>query len=156
MDTNEINTIVKSLGISNFLGVFAVNELIFIPSKSTGTLIFNTEPAQENGQHWIAISINKASVFYFDSLNTDFYLSAYVIIFLQRLRKNVFFSNIQIQTEKSDNCGIHCLVFCFVMSKMGNLNSFKSFLKTFDSLNIAQREKLSLAYFTVIKQYGWK
>jgi hypothetical protein len=39
---------------------------------------------------------------------------------------------------------------------MGNLNSFKSFLKTFDSLNIAQREELSLAYFTVIKQYGWK
>ena len=156
MDTNEINTIVKSLGISNFLGVFAVNELIFIPSKSTGTLIFNTEPAQENGQHWIAICINKASVFYFDSLNTDFYLSAYVIIFLQRLRKNVFFSNIQIQTEKSDNCGIHCLVFCFVMSKMGNLNSFKSFLKTFNPLNIAQREELSLAYFTVIKKYGWK
>ena len=156
MDTNEINTIVKSLGISNFLGVFAVNELSFIPPKSKGTLIFNTEPAQENGQHWIAICINKASVFYFDSLNTDFYLSAYVINFFQRLRKNVFLSKIQIQTEKSDNCGIHCLVFCFVMSKMGNLNSFKSFLKTFYSLNIAQREELSLAYFTVIKQYGWK
>jgi hypothetical protein len=156
MDTNEINIIVKSLDISNFLGVFAVNELIFIPSKSRGTLIFNTEPAQENGQHWIAICINNASVFYYDSLNTDFYLSEYVVEFFQRLGKNVFLSKIQIQTEQSDNCGVHCLVFCFVMSKMGNLNSFKSFLKPFDSLNIAQREKLSLAYFTVIKQYGWK
>ena len=156
MDTNEINTIVIDLGISNFLGVFAVNELIFIPPKSRGTLIFNTEPANENGQHWIAICINKTSVFYYDSLNTDFYLSAYVVKLFQRLRKNVFLSKIQIQTEKSNNCGIHCLVFCFVMSKMGNLNSFKSFLKTFDSLNIAQREELSLAYFAVIKQYGWK
>jgi hypothetical protein len=91
MDTNEINTIVKYLGISNFLGVFAVNELIFIPPTSRGTLIFNTEPAKENGQHWIAICINKASVFYYDSLNTDFYLSAYVVNFFQRLRKNVFF-----------------------------------------------------------------
>jgi hypothetical protein len=156
MDTNEINTIVKSLNISNFLGVFAVNELIFIPAKSKGTLIFNTEPAEESGQHWIAICITKASVFYYDSLNTDFHSSEYVIEFFQRLRKNVFLNNIQIQTGRSDNCGVHCLVFCFVMSNMGNLKSFKSFLKTFDSLNIERREKLSLAYFTVIRYYAWK
>jgi hypothetical protein len=74
MDSNEINTIVRQIGITNFLGVFAVNELILIPPKTEGILIFNTEPAQENGQHWIAICINKTNVFYYDSLNSDFYL----------------------------------------------------------------------------------
>jgi hypothetical protein len=156
MDSNEINTIVRQIGITNFLGVFAVNELISIPPKTEGILIFNTEPAQENGQHWIAICINKTNVFYYDSLNTDFYLSEHVVHLFQQMRKTVFLNNIQIQTNNSDHCGVHCLVFCFVMSKMGNLNSFKSFLKTFDPLNTAQREELSLAYFAVIKQYGWK
>ena len=156
MDSNEINTIVRQIGITNFLGVFAVNELILIPPKTEGILIFNTEPAQENGQHWIAICINKTNVFYYDSLNSDFYLSEHLVHFFQQIRKTVFLNDVQIQTDKSDNCGVHCLVFCFVMSKIGNLNMFKSFLKTFDSLNIAHREKLSLAYFTVIKQYGRK
>ena len=61
MDSNEINEFAQKLGIKDFIGVFAVDELRLIPKSMTGLLIFNTDTSQNIGQHWIALCITKTT-----------------------------------------------------------------------------------------------
>lgn len=156
MNSNEINDTIQNLNLKDFLGVFGVDELKFIPPHQTGTLIFNTHPSHEKGQHWIAACITDDKLFYYDSLKSDYHLSPRVLNFFYQIGKDLLFNQLQIQLNSSEKCGIHCIVFCFIMDKHTNSKIYESFLKTFLSLNIAEREKLSLAYFTIIKQYGWR
>jgi hypothetical protein len=152
MNSNEINVIIKTLNLKSFLGVFGLDELKLITPHQTGTLIFNTQPSHKIGQHWIAACITDDKLFYYDSLKGD--LSPSVLHFFNWLGKDLFLNKLQTQHNSSDKCGIHCIVFCFIMEKSANSKIYESFLKTFLSLNVAQREKQSLEYFTIIKQYG--
>ena len=43
MDSNKIIEFAKLFEISDFLGVFAVDELALIPKRRTGLVIFNTD-----------------------------------------------------------------------------------------------------------------
>ena len=72
MDSNEINKFAQTLGLGDFIGVFAVDELTLIPKSRTGLLIFNTDTSQNIGQHWIALCVTKNNIYYFDSLSSEF------------------------------------------------------------------------------------
>ena len=43
MDSNKIIEFLKLFKMSDFLGVFAVDELALIPKRRTGLVIFNTD-----------------------------------------------------------------------------------------------------------------
>ena len=66
MNSIELENIAKKLKLEDFLGVFAVDELMQIPPKKCGMLIYNTDTSEKKGQHWIALCISKEDVFYFD------------------------------------------------------------------------------------------
>ena len=72
MDSNKIIEFAKLFEISDFLGVFAVDELALIPKRRTGLVIFNTDTSDSIGQHWIALCITKRKILYFDSLVSQF------------------------------------------------------------------------------------
>ena len=152
MDSNEINKFAKQFGITKFLGVFSVDELSLIPEDRLGLLIFNTDTSQGIGQHWVGLCITKTSILYFDSLNCKFQYSTHFINFLKNTKKKLFWNTIQIQTDISEKCGIHCLVFCYAMQNNKNRRSYKNFLNTFLNLSIDEREQLSLYYFNLINQ----
>ena len=67
-------------------------------------------------------------------------------------RSKQFFKRIKIQSDISEKCGIHCLVFCYAMQKYKNKRSYANFLKTFLDLSIDEREHLSVYYFNLINQ----
>ena len=151
MDSNQLNKYAKSLKFTDFLGVFASNELSLLTKTDTGILIFNTDSSGSSGQHWISLCITKECILYFDSLNFNFQFSDDISDFLVKLDKNVIMNTIPIQTMDSSNCGKHCLVFCYIMSFEKSVNQYKRWLQTFSSYNIQEREELSLAYFELIK-----
>ena len=72
MDSNKIIEYAKLFEIKDFIGVFAVDELISIPKRRTGLVIFNTDTSDSIGQHWIALCITKRKILYFDSLVSKF------------------------------------------------------------------------------------
>ena len=117
MNSNEINLFASRLNISNFCGVFGLDELKQIDKDRKGLLIFNTQPTTLPGQHWIALSITVDTIFYFDSLNSGFHSNECVAKFLIKMNKKVILNNIQIQPDVSNLCGVHCIVFCHIMSK---------------------------------------
>ena len=152
MDSNEINKFAKKFGIKKFLGVFAVDELSLIPQNRQGLVIFNTDTSQSVGQHWVALCITKTSILYFDSLSNNFQQLPHFTNFMKHRRKELIWNKIQIQSNISEKCGIHCLVFCYAMQEYKNKRSYENFLKLFLDLSINEREQLSLYFFNLINQ----
>ena len=152
MDSNEINKFAKQFGIKKFLGVFAVDELSLIPQNRQGLVIFNTDTSQSVGQHWVALCITKTSILYFDSLSNNFQQLPHFTNFMKHRRKELIWNKIQIQSNISEKCGIHCLVFCYAMQEYKNKRSYENLLKLFLDLSINEREQLSLYFFNVINQ----
>ena len=66
-------------------------------------------------------------------------------------QKRLILNTIQIQHDLSDKCGIHSLVFCYVMRKKRNRTNYEKFLNNFLNLSIEKREQLSLEFFNLIK-----
>ena len=147
MNSNEINILAKRLKIDSFLGVFAADQLIAIDRYRKGVLICNTNPSNQIGEHWVALCLSRSTIIYYDSLNTKFHESYFIKRFLKKHNKNFFRNNFQIQTFTSERCGIHSIVFCYILSKKNNEQTFHQFLKSFASLKLPQRESLSLQYF---------
>ena len=152
MNSIELESIAKKLKLEDFLGVFAVDELLQIPSKKCGMLIFNTDTSEKKGQHWIALCISKEDVFYFDSLNHDFIFISDVTKFLIRLKKNIFYNKIKTQTNESNTCGIHCMFFCYYMSTDISRARFSSFLKNYIHLDVKERDKMAILYMSSLRQ----
>ena len=147
MDSNEINMFAKLLKLHPFLGVYAADQLCNIKKDELGVLVCNTQPSYEPGEHWIGICLTKSKLIYFDSLNGDFHKSQYLQYFLKEMGKDFLRNDIQIQNYGSDKCGIHALVFCYVLSQQKNCAVYVRFLSSFSSHKLKLREELSLNYF---------
>ena len=139
MDENLINNIIKKDEISNnFLGVFALNEIPRTITSLPKCFIFNTQTRDQDGEHWLAIYLDKnRKCYFFDSygLSPQYYnLSAYInsisISFnwnMKRLQGN------------STYCGFYCIAFLhsivrnelylFYKNFTTNLNENDNFIK---------------------------
>ena len=152
MDSKELTNIANRVKISNFLGVFAVDQICRIQRNQVGTMIVNTDPSYLPGGHWISLFLGEKDIFVYDPLCLYIYISECLKKFFIRMNKVLHFNTIQIQRIDSVMCGYHALVFCFVMRNGGSEQKFKSFLQTFASHNVISREQLSLTYFTIIRK----
>lgn len=156
MDSNELINLTNEVRISNFLGVFAVDQVCSLKSNQVGTIIVNTDPSYLPGGHWISLFLGDKDIFVYDPLCLYIYISEYLKKFFIRMNKVLHFNTIQIQRLDSVMCGYHALVFCFVMKNGGSELKFKSFLQTFASHNVIDREQLSLTYYTIIRKNDFK
>ena len=156
MNSTELKYIAKKMKIYDFLGTFGVDQLNLINQSERGVLIFNTDEAKDSGTHWVGLCITKTSLFFFDPLGFKYFdfSSIHLKTFILKRKKNVFFNNLQIQSLISNFCGVHCLLFCYFLSKNYQERTFDNFISTFDFSDIAEREIKSLRYFLQIcKKY---
>ena len=151
MDSNKVMKAAQAIDISNFLGVFAADQLCGIGKNQVGTLIVNTDPFYLEGQHWISICLGDKDIYLYDSLCLDVYKSEYFSKFLIDMNKNLHYNTIRTQSAGSIMCGYHALVFCYIMKTGGGEQIFRSFLETFKSYNVVNREQLSLTYYTLVR-----
>ena len=151
MDSNQLKDIAKELNLTNFLGVYAADELSSIPAGKCGTVIFNTDPSEKKGEHWIALCITKKNIFYFDSLNLQFVFIHEAANFLVNLKKDLVFNKIKTQTNTSNNCGIQCIVFCIFMSTSGTRARYEEFLSLFLPFNVEERDRFVAFFYSYIR-----
>ena len=103
-------------------------------------------------QHVFAIKTFSILI-YFDPLAEIEKSPTEILSFAKRQKKNFTYNNIRVQSYDSSSCGLHCLVFCYVMSKRPVFTIHKRYLKSFLSCkSIEEREKLSTSYFSIIKK----
>ena len=80
MWSTEIENILKTS--KNFLGCFPLDELPYFPQRFPATLIVNTDTSIGNGDHWLALVLQKDKCFYFDSFGLPI-VEEYLLKFLE-------------------------------------------------------------------------
>ena len=96
-----------------FEGVYPLDRLPVVVSRSPGAVIVNTDPGDEAGEHWVSVYISSAGVgVYFDSFGVP-PTEPELINFLNRNTVCWYHNQTTIQSVASDSCGYYCLYFVY-------------------------------------------
>ena len=130
---NTFDIINRLKHVKGFVGVFARDKLP--PIKNVPSyFVFNTDPSDKPGTHWIAVAVFQNRVEYFDATGKEPVIAEY----LERLGKKVLFNNHRIQSTHSYACGFFCCQyilrrsggesFCEILSSFSRNKLFNDFL----------------------------
>ena len=134
MWSTEIENILKTS--KNFLGCFPLDELPNFPQRLPASLIVNTDTSIGNGDHWLALVLEKNKCFYFDSFGLPI-VEEYILKFLEPHYKTVTYSDVCIQDIGSHKCGEFSILFVkHVNSKI----TYNKFLSHFNHFNLKEND----------------
>lgn len=134
LNTNQILELIHHDQYSrqNFIGVFPRN---FLPKrlKYPCSFIINTDPADKEGQHWLAFYFdqNKHCEFFDSYGNSPLFYKLEKYIFEHSLSSS--FNHTPLQSNFSRLCGYYCCLFIFFRSRGLKLDDL---LETFGNSQI--------------------
>jgi len=121
----------------NFLGCYASDQIDILPKTLPKSLIINTANSDTDGEHWVALVLQKKRCFYFDSFGLPI-MNKNILHFLQKYKK-VMYSDICIQDINSVKCGKFCIGFIkYVNSK----KSYNDFISKFDFVKLYKNDEI--------------
>ena len=121
----------------NFLGCYASDQIDILPKTLPKSLIINTANSDTDGEHWVALILQKKRCFYFDSFGLPI-MNKNILHFLQKYKK-VMYSDICIQDINSVKCGKFCIGFIkYVNSK----KSYNDFISKFDFVKLYKNDEI--------------
>lgn len=117
------------------LGVFPADKLPKIRADRPFSLICNTHVEVMPGEHWCAIYRDvDGRMEFFDSYGRPpKENSVYIEQWLKRYSKTLNMSNVQLQSEHSNVCGLYCILYLHQRSLGVTLNEF---INAFDECNL--------------------
>ena len=127
----------------NFRGTFSADN-IPIFEEEFFSIIVNLSSEGEKGSHFIAISFSTSKILYFDSFGSQ-QTNSNIENYLKRYRKQIIFTNNQIQHLLSSHCGFFCISFILCTE---NMISVKSFLEMFHSNNLYLNDYICIDIIT--------
>lgn len=138
MNTNQIIHCLKNN--IHFQGCYASDKL----PKKIGTLpaffIFNTDPSNKPGSHWVSVVIFEDQTGYFFDSYGRYPTNKEFINFMNKHTIKWDYNNKQLQGYFSDVCGQYCLLFVHNLSK--NRYSISRFLSQFKNAYSKNDEKV--------------
>jgi hypothetical protein len=152
---NNNNNTKKKECVWNELCNFNIVKLNNQGIKTKIGIIFNTDPHNEPGEHWVSlfIDIKHRLIVYFDSAGSSIPLE--VKVFVERIQKQIydnkqekydFIENKIEHQKKNTECGMYSLYFIIQMLKTGN---YKQFTETQQTITDEEMEKLREEYFNI-------
>ena len=121
----------------NFLGCYASDQIYTLPKTLPKSLIINSANYDSDGEHWVALVLQKKRCFYFDSFGLPI-MNKNILHFLQKYKK-VMYSDICIQDINSVKCGKFCIGFIkYVNSK----KSYNDFISKFDFVKLYKNDEI--------------
>ena len=136
MLSSEISKILRR--DETFLGCFPFDKLPEFPEKLPAKLIINTGASSTDGEHWVALLMKSKSCFYFDSYGVPI-MNKEIKSFLGKKYKKVIYSDVCIQSFKSNKCGKFCISF---LKMVKNRKTYISFLKRFCDVDLSFNDHL--------------
>ena len=106
----------------NFLGCYASDRLHTLPKTLPKSLIINTANSDSDGEHWVALVLQKKRCFYFDSCGLPI-INENILHYLHKYRK-VMYSDNCIQDINSEKCGKFCIAFIKYVQSKKSYNDF--------------------------------
>ena len=143
MDTLDLDSKVTARG---FLGAFPYDEIPQRPKDVHFSLIVNTSPGNESGDHWIAMVYDKQTFYFIDSygrkLNDVTLPKQFSLVIRKYIGENrVKYNSKWLQQLTSNTCGNYCVYFLQEFENVG----FKRLLHVF-SQNLKNNDKFVLNY----------
>lgn len=124
-----------------FMGVFARDELPLQPNYP-GCLVFNTDPRNKKGQHWLCLFYDKnGSCDFFDSYGMppeNFNMLSY----LNATSNSWNYNNKRIQGD-STYCGQYCILFLLFRVRSKAIDFFIGFDKNYKKNDLKLKQLLS-------------
>ena len=121
MNTNEIARALRD--VPNFIGVFPRDRLPRV-TRGTFSFVFNTDPGNKPGKHWVAVYVTSERTDYFDSTGK----APIIQDFLVGLGRPIYYSNYLIQAKESIACGLFA---CNFIRRRSQGESFCEILDSF-------------------------
>ncbi|SRR6266700_181399 len=140
MDTITINKNLNNL--KGFIGTFPRDGL---PKRvaTPCSLVVNTDPSHGQGQHWIAIFIDKNGVGeYFDSYGLAPLYKEFIDFLNNNCSNGYFYNNKMLQCLTCVTCGHYCIAYIKIRT---NGISYNEFIKLFTN-NQLMNDKLIRKY----------
>ena len=134
--THSLNKLLTN--VKFFKGAFPSDNTPVVKPVGVEAYIINTEPARQEGEHWVALVITKKKCFYFDSFGKQL-LNLHILSQLKNIGVSDYkFSIKQIQPVLSSSCGYYCAAF-ILSHKIGM--SYTSFIQMFSS-NLEKNDQI--------------
>ena len=127
MNTIQIEHILQR-HLPNFLGVYARNRLPRVLKEGSFCLIANTDPDNENGQHWIAMYVDEyAKGEYYDPFGFPPIHKAFENFLNDRCRRWIY-NGVLVQHPFSTACGQHCIFYLIQRNRGLQMHDVTRFL----------------------------
>ena len=120
-----------------FMGCYACDQLPPFPTTFPRTLIVNTAPYNTEGEHWVALVLQKNRCYYFDSFGLPV-LNKNIIHFLYKYKK-VTYTDVCIQHIYSEKCGQFCIAF---IKHVHSNSSYNDFISQFDFVKLYKNDEI--------------
>ena len=145
LNTLQLDDVMKH--IIDFQGAFPCDQ---IPKsmKVPYCIIVNTDNANESGDHWTCIRVEKVKAYFIDSFGRDFEDSTFPKDFRKSVRKlfkdkSIIQNNKLLQDLTSNACGYYCVYF---LDKLSLNYTFKNIVSDFTK-DLKFNDLLVLKYF---------
>ena len=100
-----------------FDGIYSIDTLKDIKEKPT-LIVYNTDPSDKAGEHWILFFFHDDTVDFYDSLGHEItYYGSEFIDFIKKFANNFQYTVRRTQPIKTDVCGHYCLYYSFKKCK---------------------------------------
>lgn len=134
MNTLQINQIMTLNRVTNkfYRGCFPSNKIPLPRPSFPNSFIINTEPAEKEGAHWIAVFIPRPRVcYYFCSYALPPFgeIASYLRTNFGWIHRN----KRAFQYANSKNCGKYCILFCYFLSIGWSFDNFLKFLSNIEN-----------------------
>jgi hypothetical protein len=125
----------KLVNVEEFLGVFACNivpEIYDYPAS----LIINTQPLPNSGEHWVAIYISEDGLgTYFDSYGNEPQKIEFVSFLNENCPAGWYHNSTLLQGTTSIKCGEYCVLFVYLRSKRMTMCDIITWFTTNQEIN---------------------
>ena len=131
MDTLQLDAIIKTPG---FLGAFAYDELPRQPKSELYSLVINTSPSSEPGDHWLSLVYKKQVYYFLDSYGRTLTDTTFSQDFVAKIKSyiggvKVVYQKKLLQQLMSNVCGEYSVYFISELAK----RSFNSVMRVFSA-----------------------
>lgn len=115
MNTHQILNIINK-HVNNFGGVFPADRISNIDDNKL--YIFNTDPHQKKGEHWVAMYVNNDLCEFFDSFGkSPNYYHKFWHDYLLKKSKKYIYNKSKLQNPSTEDCGKFCIFYVVLRSK---------------------------------------
>lgn len=127
-----LHNLSKKLIGPEFIGVYPCDVFPKIRhSVATNMIIFNTGRANTEGEHFVAVTVTRRKVYYFDSFGEQ-PNNIFIKDFLTKVCQDKFFdyNRVSLQHDLSNFCGFYCLAYLLSVKKKMSVKRFRNLFST--------------------------